>query len=140
MVCPKCNATIEDNSKFCTYCGSSILDNSNVTETNNISQVVEGKKKKGPLFYIIIGIVALVIIAIVIIAVVFATGKKLKCTSSQGDITLIYNDKTITGYKGKNIGYDLEEQQEYAKLIGVEKYLDEFTEWFEDNTDGTCKR
>lgn len=140
MVCPKCNATIEDNSKFCTYCGCSILNNSSKPTTNNVSQSVKEKKKKGPLFYIIVGIVAFILIVAVILIVLFATGKKMKCTSSQGDITLIYNDKTITGYKAKNIGYDLDEQQDYAELVGVEKYLDEFTKWFENNTDGTCKR
>ena len=25
-------------------------------------------------------------------------------------------------------------------IIGVDAYLDEFEEWFEDRTDGTCKR
>lgn len=85
-------------------------------------------------------VIGLVIIGVVVFAVVSLTTSKLKCTSTQGNITLMYNDKSIAGYTASGIGYDLDEQKAIAELIGVEPYLEQFTKWFEQNTDGTCTR
>ena len=57
------------------------------------------------------GITVFIVLAIVIIfTVVSATSKKLVCKSKEGNITLMYNKKTITGYTAKNISYDMEGQ------------------------------
>ena len=82
----------------------------------------------------------LVVVAVVVVIIVSLTSKKLVCKSDQGDITIMYNNKTLKGYTAKGMTYNLKEQQEYAEQIGVEAYLDEFTTWFETNTTGTCKR
>ena len=86
---------------------------------------------------IVVGVIALVAI---IFAVVSLTSKKMVCKSEEGNITLMYNDKTIKGYTAKNITYDLDTQKQYAEKIGVEKYLDEFAGWFKNNTTGSCER
>ena len=91
-------------------------------------------------FFITIGFVAFIIVAIAgIVILIIANTKELKCKSSQGNITLRYSKNDIIGYTAKNMTYDLDEQKEYAKKIGIDAYLEEFKEWFANNTDGTCK-
>lgn len=93
------------------------------------------------LFTIIGGIVFFAVIAgVIIFFVVSATSKKMICKSSEGNITLMYNDDTLTGYTAKGMTFDLDEQKKYAEQIGIEAYLDEFAEWFKNNTTGTCDR
>ncbi len=84
-------------------------------------------------------VVGLFLLMIVLFLSVSLTSKKLVCKSSVGNITIMYTNKNITGYTAKGLSYDLDTQQEYAKRIGVDAYLKEFTTWFETNTDGTCK-
>ena len=85
-------------------------------------------------------VVGLVVLGTVIFIFVYATSKKMVCKSDEGNITLMYNDKTITGYTSEDLSYDLDEQKEYAEQIGVEDYLDEFKNWFESNTTGSCSK
>lgn len=83
--------------------------------------------------------VFMIILAVVILGITALTSKKLVCESENGSITILHNNKTITGYTARNYTYDLDGQKEYAEQIGVEAYIDEFKEWFEENTNGTCK-
>lgn len=83
-------------------------------------------------------VVVTIILCVVILSVISINSKKYECTSSQGDITIMYDDDTIKGYLANGMEYDLDTQQTYAKSIGIEQYLDEFNDWFEANTDGTC--
>jgi len=85
-------------------------------------------------------VVGLVIFGVALFLIVFSTSKKMKCKSKEGNITLMYNKKRLTGYTVKNMSFDLDEQNAIAKVIGVEAYLDEFAEWFKANTSGTCDR
>jgi ABC-type antimicrobial peptide transport system permease subunit len=85
-------------------------------------------------------VVGVALLAVIIITIVSLTSKKMKCTSTEGKITIMYNDKTITGHTAINITYDLDGQKKIAEEIGIEEYLDEFATWFSTNTDGTCKR
>lgn len=85
-------------------------------------------------------VIAILVIAIIAIAIVSATSKKLVCKSDEGNITIMYNKKEITGYIAKNISYDLDGQKAYAKQVGIDAYLDEFSLWFSNNTTGTCSR
>ena len=55
-------------------------------------------------------------------------------------IILYYEGDTITKYTSKTIEINLEGQNAYAKQIGIEKYLDEYSIWFEDNHGGKCKK
>ncbi len=84
--------------------------------------------------------VALVLVGVIVFVVVSMTSKKLECKSDIGNITLMYTDKTVTGYTASGIEYDLDGQQKIADKIGVEAYLDEFEDWFEENAHGTCER
>lgn len=85
-------------------------------------------------------VVGFIVLGIVVFSCVSLTSKKMKCKSNEGNITLMYNKKTITGYTSKKISYDLDGQKQLAEQMGVEAYLDEFAEWFKNNTTGTCER
>lgn len=85
-------------------------------------------------------VVVIIIAAVAIIYFVFSTSEKMVCESDDGNITIMYNDDSITGYTANGVSYDLDGQQEIAKQIGVEKYLDQFELWFTSNTTGSCKR
>ena len=43
-------------------------------------------------------VVGIVVLGVVIFGVTSLTSKKLVCKSSEGNITIMYNDKIITGY------------------------------------------
>lgn len=84
--------------------------------------------------------VGIVILGIVIFSVISITSKKMVCKSSEGNITIMYNDKTLTGYTANGISYDYDGQKEYAVQVGIDAYLTEFANWFSNNTTGTCSR
>lgn len=92
--------------------------------------------------FMIIGgiVVGVAVLGIIIFVTVFATSKKMVCKSNEGNITIMYNDKTLKGYTAKGIVYDFDTQKEYAKTIGVDSYLNEFSTWFSNNTTGSCSR
>ena len=99
----------------------------------------KAKPARKKTWLIIVGVfLGIIVLAVVIIIIVSATSKKYECTSSQGSITILYDEKGINGYLTKGMSYDLDTQKNYVKQIGVEKYLSEFNDWFETNTDGTC--
>lgn len=85
-------------------------------------------------------VVFIVILFIVIFGITSMTSKKLVCKSKEGNITLMYNDKTITGYTASGMSYDLNSQKKYAEQIGVDSYLKEFSKWFSTNTTGKCTK
>ena len=95
---------------------------------------------KKSLKLIIGAVVGIVAIICILFAVTYFSSKKLVCKSEQGNITIIYNKKGIKGYTAKDIGYDFDGQQEIAKRVGIEEYLDQFEQWFTNNTTGSCKR
>lgn len=82
--------------------------------------------------------ISVFILVIIIFTIVSATSKKLVCKASEGNITIMYNDKTITGYATNGLSFDFDNQKKYAEQIGVEAYLEEFSTWFKNNTTGTC--
>ncbi len=89
---------------------------------------------------IIGGITAIaVILCVAVFFFVSKTSEKLVCKSAEGNITIMYNDNTITGYTAVGITYDLDGQKEIAKQIGVEEYMNQFKAWFSENTTGTCE-
>lgn len=86
-------------------------------------------------------VVVLVVSVVAIIFFVSSTSEKLVCKSAEGDITLMYDDDSINGYTAKGgMSYELDQQQELAKQIGIEAYLDQFEYWFTSNTTGSCER
>lgn len=84
-------------------------------------------------------VVAIVVIVIIIFVFVYSTSEKLVCKSEEGNITIMYNDKTITGYTANGISYDLDGQKEYAEQIGIDAYIEEFSRYFSNNTTGNCE-
>ena len=84
-------------------------------------------------------VVAIVVIVIIIFVFVSSTSEKLVCKSEEGSITIMYNDKTITGYTANGISYDLDGQKEYAEQIGIDEYIEEFSTFFSNNTTGSCE-
>lgn len=84
---------------------------------------------------IVVGIIGLFVI---IFAITSASSDKLVCKSNEGNITIMYNDKTITGYTAKGMSYDLNQQKKYAEQIGIKAYIEEFSNWFKTNTTGSC--
>lgn len=86
-------------------------------------------------------VVFLIILVVIIVLVVSLTSKKMVCKSSEGNITLSYNSKTIVGYVATGgVSYNLSGQKAYAEKVGIDIYLDEFATWFKENTSGTCNR
>lgn len=85
-------------------------------------------------------VVFFILVCIIFFIIVSSTSKKMKCKSSEGDITIMYNKETITGYTAKNINYDLHGQKRIAERIGVDEYLKQFSTWFSTNTTGTCTK
>lgn len=83
-------------------------------------------------------VVGLIILFIVIFAITSANSEKLVCKSSEGNITIMYNEKGIIGYTASGMGYDLDGQKEVAKKIGINNYIKEFNNWFTLNTSGSC--
>ena len=84
-------------------------------------------------------VVGIFILAAIIFYVVAANSEKLVCKSDEGNITIYYNEKSVTGYKSNGISYDLDAQKEVANQIGIDQYIEEFTEFFRTNTTGSCK-
>lgn len=87
---------------------------------------------------IIIG--GVVILGIIAVIVTTLKSNKMVCKSDEGDITIMYTSKGITGYAANGISYDLDGQQDYAEQVGIDTYLDEFATWFSNNTTGSCSR
>lgn len=84
-------------------------------------------------------VVALIAIFVIVFVIVSSTSKKLVCKSSQGNITIMYNDETLKGYTSTGLIYDFEGQKVIANQLGTEEYISQFKTWFSINTDGTCE-
>lgn len=159
MFCNKCGKELSPGVKFCQSCGNPIgdthtnLSNNNVVEVkpsngDGIVNVEKTSKKKSilPIILIIIGVLFLLIIGLVVALVfifnsVSSNSNKLVCESKEGNITIMYNDSTITGYTvSGGITYDFDTQKKLADQKGGEAYIDEFNKWFENNTSGSCRK
>lgn len=121
------------------------VPNTSNTQINNQNQ--PKKKKFNPLIivFIVIGVIVVLILLVVfffsfIFGIISDSSNKLECKSNEGNITIMYNEEQILGYVSSDMTYDLDQQKEYAKQVGVDAYLEEFTDWFEKNTTGTCTK
>ena len=122
--------------------------NNSVSPTNNLNNTKteynenNKPKKTNPLtiiliiFGVFIGIIILIVVSL--FTVVSNSSNTLVCTSDKGDITLIYNENEIIGYSASGITYDLDDEKEVSKKIGISAYLEEFNNQFELNTGGKC--
>ena len=93
-------------------------------------------------FLMIIGgiFLFLVILFIILFLIISATSKKLVCKSNEGNITIMYNNKTISGYTANGLSYDLDGQKKYAEEIGIDAYIEEFSTMFSNKTAGSCSK
>ena len=118
-----------------------IINNTNTQQNVNYNQSLS-KSKKNNLVLLFVGIgafiVGFVIIFVAIFFFAFNNSDKLVCKSAEGDITIMYNDETITGYTAIGITYNLDEQKQVAEQIGTDAYVEQFTTWFSTNTSGNC--
>jgi len=161
MKCQHCGADMPMGANFCASCGQSLANTNNIVNNQNpldnsqygqpayVNQYGNQYGTTPPkqtstakIILLIIGIIVFLSIAVFIVLVIigFAVSSKLVCKSPQGDITIIYTDDAIIGYTSSGITYDLNKQQEYAKLIGIDAYIEEFSEWFSTNTSGSCTK
>ena len=87
-----------------------------------------------------IGIVVsiLLIIGVGVFLYISNTSSKIVCKSTNGNITIFYNDDTLTDYTVSNMSYNIDIQKVYAKSVGIDTYLKEFKVWFSENTNGSC--
>lgn len=88
---------------------------------------------------------AVVILAVIILNVVILINnnngsKELVCQSDNGNITITYDGDTIIGYTSNGYTYDLLSEKSRAEQIGINKYLEEFSNTFNTNTLGTCTK
>ena len=129
------NNNYQQNSNYNNNFGQMNTNNKNNTNNDTIFKVLKifGKII---LSMFVIGMITLIIV----FAIMSFSSKKLECTSDNGNITIMYNDKTINGYKAKDLSYDLDGQKKIAEQIGIDEYLNEFSNWFSNNTNGTCTK
>lgn len=85
-------------------------------------------------------VVGAIVLGVIIFNIVAWTSNKLVCKSDEGNITIYYNDKNITGYKASGLSYDMDAQKQVAEQIGIEQYVEDFSTWFSTNTTGSCKK
>lgn len=101
----------------------------------------EVKKSSFKGILIVFGVIFIgIILAVFIIYKISVNSNKMTCKSSIGNITIMFNDKTLTGYYAKGLEYDLDGQKNIANRIGVGEYLNQFEEWFKSNTGGSCEQ
>lgn len=146
------NPTVENNNTV-NNATPGINNHNNATSTSPATQAVNNNntnpkssnKKMTPIIIILliagaVSICLIIFLVMTVFRIISDSSNKLICTSPEGNITIMYNEDEIVGYTASKMTYDLDEQKEYAKQVGVEAYLDEFNEWFENNTSGICKR
>lgn len=87
---------------------------------------------------------SVVILSVVVMVVLVLTNKnsnkELVCVSNYGNVTITYNSATIVGYTSKGYSYDLLSEKSRAEQIGMNRYIEEFSNTFNTNTFGTCTK
>lgn len=108
--------------------------------TNNYNQPVKNSKNVIIKVLAIIGgiVVGIIVLLVVVFSLVSLNSNKLICKSSEGNITIMYDDSTINGYTASGISYDLDQQKIVSDQIGIDSYISQFSTWFETKTTGSC--
>ena len=115
----------------------------NLNQQDQYTQLKQPAKRKRNYLIIILAtiggiILSFIILFIAIFSITSANSNKLICNSSNGKITIMYNTKTITGYTASGMSFNLDSEKEHAKEIGIDNYIQEFSNWFKNNTGGNC--
>lgn len=139
MYCSKCGEQL-NKAGICPKCYAAESLNPNQPMQETVPEVKKngGLKKVLKIFGIIVA--SIVVLFVIIWGITSLTSKKMVCKSDTTNITIYYNDKTITGYAVTGGTFDLDEQKAYAELVGIESYLNEFVIYFGTNTNGSCTR
>lgn len=151
MQCKKCGCLIKETDKYCPNCGEKVVETNNQNlnpQTNNnqndTNQVyLQKRRNENKIIILIIAIVfgciaVFITLFIIAFSLLTANSEKLICKSDKGNITIMYRNNEIVGYKAFNMSYDLDKQKEYAKLVGIDAYIKEFNTWFSNTTSGSC--
>ena len=111
-----------------------------VKNADRIHNANEPKQNSALIALAIIGaiVVGFVVLFLTIFIGTSTKSNKLVCKSSEGNITIMYNESGITGYVSNGMSYDLDAQKEVATEIGMDAYITEFNSWFKSNTSGYC--
>ncbi len=91
---------------------------------------------------IIIGGIFSALLVVLFTSIVLASSlssKTVVCKSSEGSITIMYNDEAIIDYLAKGLSYDFDKEKLSADKMGIDKYIKKFTKNFEDKYSGSCK-
>lgn len=132
MYCPNCGNNVNDNSKFCTKCGTSI----NGPQAKQNVEPVQPKKNTGCLVATVIGIILLFIIPFLIFFGVFSLAKKLVTDSPDIECCLgaggTWKDGTCKDYNkekyNKCMNESSEDDEERATTLNkqIKKYVEQF--------------
>ena len=98
------------------------------------------KPKSNVPVIIVLSLILVLVLGYIVYVYYNTASRKMICESAQGDIIIYYNKKSVVGYKSSTITYDIYEQRQYADEIGITQYLEEFSTWFKENTQGVCKK
>lgn len=105
---------------------------------------ISPQKKKNPIKIILMIIGGIAVFFIGLWCIIFfgtsALSNKLVCKSNEGNITIMYTDNQITGYKANGVSYNFDAQKQIAERIGVEDYISQFESMFTMKTTGNCER
>lgn len=109
---------------------------------NKIINFVTNNKKR-VVFSIVGFVIAIIVIVSSVLLYTSLTSKEMICKSSYGNFTLRYKGSKITGYTssgtfGEQIDFDINEQNNNVKEMGIDEYLRTFSWAFIYATDGTC--
>jgi len=101
----------------------------------------KGLKEVNIWFLIGCGIVMLSVVVMIVLIAVNGIGnntKQLVCKSNNGNITLTYDENSIIGYTSSGYSFDLLLEQGRFSQLGMDRYIEEYSNTFNTNTFGTC--
>ena len=104
MFCKNCGKEIDNNAKFCMYCGKSINE-----EDNKENDKVNKKEDTDKMFYsIIMGVIVIVAIIAIIIAIILVSDNTVKNSNKTKEVNLreVYSEVLL-------------ENREYSKFINI---------------------
>ena len=129
MNCKNCGNLLQPGVTVCPNCNAPV----DYTQMNNMQQPMgapmyntqpvtqQPKKKSHIVLWIVLGIIGLLIVLVII---GFVSTKKVKCTGSNGSVTVYYYENEIIGCIATGNAYcDLDKLKENAKTNGIDKTI-----------------
>lgn len=104
MICPKCSNNIDDDSSFCSFCGSTIKKDAEVKVSKDINNKTNNSNTNGGLFFVlgvIIAIVGCVLFFISAQQISEAVERMMEIRSVSGDsVAEVYYQEVGKALKG----------------------------------------